>query len=120
MLSSSPKWSIFLARSDIQFNARLSFVLADSLQEGRDTMKRTIIASLVLVLILLTATPLLSQTRPRRVGRTTDAPVEEPIARPRDRSWTRVLLGTGISIGESRGRRSCTPSRDIFRPRPRL
>src|SRR5438046_608836 len=83
MLSSSPKWSIFLARSDIQFNARLSFVLADSLQEGRDTMKRTTIVSLVLVLILLTTTPLLSQTRPRRVGRTTNAPVEEPIARPR-------------------------------------
>ncbi len=82
-------------------------------------MKRTATASFLLVLILLTGATLQSQTRPRRVGRTPNAPKEETVERPRERSWMRVLLGTGISIGESRGR-SCTPSRDIFRPRPRL
>jgi len=111
---------VYIPRTvEIQFNARLSFVLANSLQKGRGTMKRTLIASLVLVLILLTMTPLQSQTRPRRVAPAVNPPVEEPISRPRGRNWMRVLLGTGASIGMSRGR-SCTPSRDVLQSRPRL
>src|SRR6266480_4980501 len=89
------------------------------LRGDKDSMKRTTIASLLLLLIFLTATSLQSQTRPRRVGPSVIAPVEEPISRPRERNWMRVLLGTGASIGMGRGR-TCTPSRDIIRSRPRL
>ena len=87
-------------------------------------MKRMITTSLVLSLLILTAAPFRSQTRPRRVGRSPEVPIERPlerpVERPSNRSWMRVLLGTGIAIGSHRGGASCTPSRDIFRGRRRL
>src|SRR2546430_1754970 len=112
------KWSIFVGPSDMN-SIRPGLVSETLLRGDKDSMKRTTIASLLLLLIFLTATSLQSQTRPRRVGPAVNAPVEEPISRPRERNWMRDLLRTSTAIGMTRSR-SCTPSRDIFRSRPRL
>src|SRR5437870_12589235 len=112
------KWSIFVAPSDMN-SIRPGLVRETLLRGDKDSMKRTTIASLLLLLIFLTATSLQSQTRPRRVGPAVNPPVEEPISRPRERNWMRDVLRTSAASGLSRGR-SCTPSRDIFRSRPRL
>jgi hypothetical protein len=76
-------------------------------------------SSLLLALLLTTASaPLQSQTRPRRVTQTTASePIEETAPRRRGRSWMRVLLGAGLSIG---GRDNCTPSRERIGGRPRV
>src|SRR5260370_1591763 len=83
------------------------------------SVRRMTTTSLVLSLLLLTAAPLRSQTRPRRVGRNPEIPIERPAERRRNRSCSRELRDTAISTGRTAGP-SCTPSRDIFRGRPRL
>ncbi|HXI24670.1 MAG TPA: hypothetical protein VNG71_12465 [Pyrinomonadaceae bacterium] len=96
-------------------------------------MKRLFTAALLVVVVMLAATCPYSQTRPRRVtqpnnttaetsrNRTAETPVERtterPVERPRNRNWMRIL-GTAVSIGAGGG--GCTPSRDVFRRRPRL
>ena len=111
-------------------------------------MREVTIPVLLFSILLATATPLRSQTRPRRVG---PPPVDinsesESVPRhraeeqprvadgrertvrgeaPRERAgrgrrWTRILLGAGIAIGAGRAGRSCTPSRDVIRGLPRF
>src|SRR5438105_15438067 len=96
-------------------------------------MKRLFTVTFLVVVFMLAATCPYSQTRPRRVMQPNNTPVEtsrnrnaetpvEPsserrIERPRNRNWTRIL-GTAVSIGAGGG--GCTPSRDVFRRRPRL
>ena len=90
-------------------------------------MKKMAAASLLLALLLATALPLQSQTRPRRVTQVTDTPAGEiiprrregPTPRRRGRGWMSVLLGTAISIG-THVDRSCTPSRGVIGERPRV
>src|ERR1044072_6315369 len=98
-------------------------------------MKRLINISLVVVVVLVSATCPYAQTRPRRVtqtgntlaettrSRTVERPLETrepPVERqPKHHNWMRIL-GTAAIIGASvaaGGRGSCTPSRDVFRGR---
>jgi hypothetical protein len=81
-------------------------------------MKKMTTASLLLALLLATALPLRSQTRPRRVTQMTAAPARETIPRRRGRNLMNVLLGLGIALG-SQMDRSCTPSRDAIGERAR-
>ena len=88
-------------------------------------MKRLITVTLFVVLMLFATTCPFSQTRPRRVTQSNAAraetrnpeTTERPVERPRNRNWMRIL-GTAAMIGVAGG--SCTPSRDVFRRRPRL
>jgi hypothetical protein len=101
-------------------------------------MKRLINISLVVVVILVSATCPYSQTRPRRVtqpgntlaensrSRTVERPIETretPVERPqKHHNWMRILgtaaiIGAGIAARGAGG--SCTPSRDVFRTGPR-
>src|SRR5712691_8571984 len=89
MLSSFPRRA---------YIASANFVLKEDLI----SVKRMTTTSLVLSLLILTAAPLRSQTRPRRVAPNPETPLERPlerpVERPRNRNWMRVLLGTGIAI----------------------
>jgi hypothetical protein len=111
-------------------------------------MGKIITAFLLLSIMLTTATPLRSQTRPRRVLQAAGAPSRAPaltrageqpsVLSSRARTvhgdaaryererrgsrWPRILLGAGIAIGiGSIGRsRSCSPSRGVIGELPRL
>ena len=112
-------------------------------------MKRLINISLIVVVVLVSARCPYSQTRPRRVtqpsntlaetaetsrSRTVERPIdtretseirETPVERPpkQHHNWMRIL-GTaaviGVSVGAGAAGGGCTPSRDVFRGRPRL
>ena len=96
-------------------------------------MKRLINITLIVVVVLISATCPYAQTRPRRVtqpsntladssrNRTVERPVETretPVERPpKHHNWMRIL-GTAAMIGAAaatRGGGSCTPSRDVLR-----
>ncbi|HYW69846.1 MAG TPA: hypothetical protein VE961_02355 [Pyrinomonadaceae bacterium] len=107
-------------------------------------MKRLIDITLIVVVVLFSATCPYSQTRPRRVtqpnntlaetsrSRTVEAPVEQreapieqreaPVERPqKHHNWGRIL-GTAAIIGVSAATASahggmCTPSRGVLGPR---
>jgi len=100
-------------------------------------MKRLINISLIVVVVLVSATCPFAQTRPRRVtqtsntlaetsrSRTVERPVETretPVERPpKHHNWMRILgtaamIGASVAAGAAGG--SCTPSRDVFRGRP--
>src|ERR1051325_9460726 len=98
-------------------------------------MKRLVNITLIVVVILVSATCPYAQTRPRRVtqpsntlaetsrSRTVERPVEAretPVERPpKHHNWMRIL-GTAAMIGAAAGAGgSCTPSRDVIRTRPR-
>jgi hypothetical protein len=99
-------------------------------------MKRLINITLIVVVIVISATSPYSQTRPRRVNqpsntlaensrsRTVERPIETretPVERPpKHHNWMRIL-GTAAMIGAAAaaGGGGCTPSRDVIRTRPR-
>ena len=107
-------------------------------------MRKGANAFLLLALTLAAATPLCSQTRPRRVaqaavvssatahraeeertvtpGRARTVYRGERAERRRLGRWSRVLLGAGIaiSLGSIGRSRSCAPSREIINDLPPL
>src|SRR5215471_21059749 len=101
-------------------------------------MKRLINITLIVVVVLISATCPRSQTRPRRVtqpgntlaessrSRTVERPIETretPIERtPTHHNWKRILvtaaiIGGSVAAGSVGG--SCTPSREVIRTGPR-
>ncbi len=103
-------------------------------------MKKVTISALAFAVLLSAATPVGSQTRPRRVN---PAPTEEVYSesgprprtaervevsaeerfegeRPRRRSrWRRMLFEAGLAVATSRVGGSCTPSRGVLGRLPR-
>jgi hypothetical protein len=101
-------------------------------------MKRLINITLIVVVVLVSATCPYAQTRPRRVtqpsntlaentrNRTVERPIETretPVERPpKHHNWKRILgtaaiIGVSVAAGAAGG--GCTPSRDVIRSGPR-
>jgi hypothetical protein len=99
-------------------------------------MRDVAISALFFSILLASASPVCSQTRPRRVGPAPDTFSESgPRARPEERPrevrggttreragggsrWARTLLGIGIAVGAGRSR-GCSPSRGRILGLPR-
>src|ERR1043166_371633 len=118
---------------DLVYSGRHTRTLSDR-ASNCGIMKRLVNITLIVVVILISATCPDAQTRPRRVtqpdntlaentrSRTIERPIETretPVERPpKHHNWMRIL-GAAVAVGASTGG-GCTPSRDVFRGRPRL
>src|ERR1043166_8566514 len=118
---------------DLVYSGRHTTTLSDRASYC-GIMKRLVNITLIVVVILISATCPYAQTRPRRVSQsnntlaeppqrradkspveTRETPVERP---PKHHNWMRIL-GAAVAVGASTGG-GCTPSRDVFRGRPLL